>query len=346
QMAGRKRQLSETRDESPPPKRRAKTPKTPSTAGVAASTKKEWEETDERLLAITKSIMFAIGDSIEPIECNTRMLLGLMQQQIRLIIDAAMKRANSDGRDAVTLRDLFMHFARHKMVLGRLLHHAKAAHLVFSLSRHTKDEEEEEKEEDGVPHEAEILDHGEEEGSSSDEQVGPLAVRASKSSTYYQLEAAIDSLQGGFRSSDLTDPSFVDLTRQARDRRMATRVKRLREDVYKQFSEARQATYVSRVRQKKFNGILEGALFISWLGLPPLDNVLTYVISWLAKEIVTQVVDDAYMCMLREMSSGTTKRRGAAASRLTVNHYEEALRKNLGWRTKSDVLFGYIAPRE
>ncbi|GMR29886.1 hypothetical protein PMAYCL1PPCAC_00081, partial [Pristionchus mayeri] len=212
--------------------------------------------------------------------------------------------------------------------------------------------EEEEKEEDGVPNEGEALDASDEdeeeegEGSSGGSDERPLSIKASRSSYFSQLETAIDSLQAGFTAAELTDASFEDLTRQARDRRMATRVRRLREDIYKQFSEARQAAYVARVRPKKYNGVPEGALFVSWLGLPPLDSLLTYVLSWLAKEIVTQVVDDAYMCLLKENSAGINRARGAAAARLTTNHYEEALRKNLGWRTRSDVLFGYIAPSE
>ncbi|KAF8381762.1 tag-342 [Pristionchus pacificus] len=342
-MSGRKRQLSETKEDSPAPRKKGKQSKVPS-----VSAEKEWAETDERLLDTTKLIMFATGDSNEPSETNARMLLALMQQQVRMLMTAAQQTATNDGRDSVTLRDLLVHFARHKLVLGRLLNHAKAALVVTSLTRHTKDEEDDnEKEEDGVPYEGESEEDdasSESESSEEDSTPGAVAIKAPKNSALAQLEEAVDSLDAGFTAADLMDASFEDLTRQARDRRMATRVRRLREDVYKEFAEARQAAFVSRQKRKMFKGQPESSLFISWLGLPPLDSVLTYVISWLAKEIVTQVVDDAYMCLLKENTSGVN--RGAAASLLTAHHYEEALRKNLGWRSRGDVLFGYIAPRE
>ncbi|GMR29885.1 hypothetical protein PMAYCL1PPCAC_00080, partial [Pristionchus mayeri] len=148
-MSSRKRQLSETREDSPATKRRGRQLKNSASAAAAGASgsEREWE-TDERLLGLTKLIMFSAGDSNEPYESNAHMLLGLMQQQVRMIVKGAMERAKIDGRDAITLRDLMGHAARHKLVIGRLLNHAKAAHYVSSLSRHTKEEEEEEEKEE------------------------------------------------------------------------------------------------------------------------------------------------------------------------------------------------------
>ncbi|GMT31789.1 hypothetical protein PFISCL1PPCAC_23086, partial [Pristionchus fissidentatus] len=368
--SGRKRPLPDKSEDQTAPKKKGRAAKSTApasssapaaaAAGSASLSQQDWEEVDRRMLAHTKSIMFAAGDSIEPHESNARMMVGLMRQQVRMIVDGAVERAKQKGREDVFLQDFLEHFARHKMVLGRLLNHARAAHSILSLTRQTtstvkdndeEDEEEgEEKDEDGVPREVEGLgsESEEEEAEGDGEQPGPLILRASKNSTYVQLEAAIDALQAGFTSSDLTDPAlFTDLTREARQRRMATRVKRLREDVYMQFSEARAAAFVPRGRrQKKVSGLTESEYFILWLGLPSVSGALVYVLGWLAKEIITQVVDDAYMCLLKEISAGVIPSRGAVSARLSYRHYEEALRKNLGWRTRADVLFGYIAPRE
>lgn len=79
--------------------------------------------------------------------------------------------------------------------------------------------------------------------------------------------------------------------------------------------------------------------FIEWLGSPRLDHGVVYVLNYCATEIVAVTVDSAVLC--REQEAKTFKDEFPTKS-LQLRHYEEALRRNVGYTRHKNVLFGFF----
>jgi hypothetical protein len=81
--------------------------------------------------------------------------------------------------------------------------------------------------------------------------------------------------------------------------------------------------------------------FIEWIGKPDLDAYSVLILNFLATEIVSQMVENALLIRVSD-----TKYQGQILNGhmvpLEVLHYKGALRRNLGYQTNGNLLFGYV----
>ncbi|KAK6011785.1 hypothetical protein OSTOST_23119, partial [Ostertagia ostertagi] len=95
---------------------------------------------------------------------------------------------------------------------------------------------------------------------------------------------------------------------------------------------------------------------LRWLGAPSCEPVVPFVLAFIGREVVAYYVDAACVVMrteeknlfLNEIHEGPhcRKRRylsiaGRQLWEKQIRHYEEALRRCVGWRRHRDFLFGY-----
>jgi hypothetical protein len=79
--------------------------------------------------------------------------------------------------------------------------------------------------------------------------------------------------------------------------------------------------------------------FIEWLGSPKLDHGVVYVLNYCATEIVAVMVDSAVLVKEQEAKMYHDEFPHKSLQR---RHYEEALRRNLGYSRNKNLLFGYF----
>ncbi|VDM78752.1 unnamed protein product [Strongylus vulgaris] len=113
------------------------------------------------------------------------------------------------------------------------------------------------------------------------------------------------------------------------------------------FTEARQATFRDDPKQK-FKLKSDSGNLLRWLGAPQCDSVVPFVLAFIGREVVAQFVEAAVVIRRFEEPNLflNDDQHGQVAGPnervpLQVRHYNEALRRCIGWRRHKDFLFGY-----
>jgi len=128
---------------------------------------------------------------------------------------------------------------------------------------------------------------------------------------------------------------FHDEIAYERRRKMAQRTSKMDTDYYVKFSSARRTSFCSR------NGKISdnyAKSFLEWLGAPPINKDIAFVLNFCATEIITILVNNSILCQETEVKGSFIDE--SPASSLQVRHYQEALRRNSGYAKRKDILFG------
>uniref|UniRef100_A0A1I7XG06 RGS domain-containing protein n=1 Tax=Heterorhabditis bacteriophora TaxID=37862 RepID=A0A1I7XG06_HETBA len=172
--------------------------------------------------------------------------------------------------------------------------------------------------------------------SSDDQDDLKYASKRISLSHYDMIASAVNSLDGDFTSIEL-EADFPDHVLDARQRRMAARVSVLDPSQYDRFSDARKATFQPSVKKGSKR---DSEDLLVWLGSPPAVRGIEFIIGFLARETVAQLVYDALT--IREQEPVGWFADGGSPGCIQMRHYEEAVRRNLGFRYRGDYLFGYF----
>jgi hypothetical protein len=79
--------------------------------------------------------------------------------------------------------------------------------------------------------------------------------------------------------------------------------------------------------------------FLDWIGIFKMDTCSMLTLNFLASEIIAQMVESALL--VREHDS-TEPPTNLHENPLDITHYKNALRRNLGYQTKRNLVFGYM----
>ncbi|KHJ88670.1 hypothetical protein OESDEN_11535 [Oesophagostomum dentatum] len=92
---------------------------------------------------------------------------------------------------------------------------------------------------------------------------------------------------------------------------------------------------------------------LRWLGAPQCESVVSSVLAFIGRETVAQFVDAAVAIRNSEEPNLflNDDQHGHVASPnqkvpVQLRHYNEALRRCVGWRRRKDFLFGYYEEEE
>ncbi|EYC22503.1 hypothetical protein Y032_0017g3391 [Ancylostoma ceylanicum] len=293
---------------------------------------------NEALLAyyrdIVRQMMFANGDLEDPIPTCIELVLDITKYQMVKALEDAWQHASAAQRKIITLEDVFVLFKHHKFILKRLLQFAIAAECVNELKR-------------AAPRTAKLDEEKEEESDVEEDEIATTSVPETNIS---RMKSAVDSMDLGETADQLLE--LLDPVYEERKRRIASFGSELTSEEYFKFTEARQATFRddSKQKLKKKN---DAANLLRWLGAPQCEPVVSFVLAFIGREVVAQFVDAAIA--IRKFEDPNLflndDRHGHVAGLnekvpLQVRHYNEVLRRCIGWRRRKDFLFGYYEDAE
>ncbi|EYC22485.1 hypothetical protein Y032_0017g3378 [Ancylostoma ceylanicum] len=192
------------------------------------------------------------------------------------------------------------------------------------------------------------LDEGKEEESDMEEdEIPTISVPETNINRMKSTVESMDFKETAGQLLEMLSPVYEE-----RKKRIASFESEITPEKYFRFTETRQATFRDDFKQvlKKKN---DAANLLRWLGAPQCEPVVSFVLAFIGREVVAQFVDAAVA--IRNFEDPklflNDDRHGHVAGPnekvpLQVRHYNEVLRRCIGWRRRKDFLLGYYEDAE
>ncbi|CAD6187768.1 unnamed protein product [Caenorhabditis auriculariae] len=238
--------------------------------------------------------MFANGDGKRPFDRNVKLVTDLVKNEVISLLQKASCVSSSaslsaDKKQKIKLEDVFVALSEHTGLLSRLIAYAEArvelarfarsANVACKRSGCLKDEE-----------------SGESSEENSDEEYSEPEEKDSGQNDKRKREIADDQLLSALKSAvkyvslDFEKVrDYVDEKHQLHTKNLLEVIRDLSNEDYQAFSAARQATF----QRQKFLKSSKAPNFLAWLGNPPIGENVEFVLAFVAKETVLQIVRDA-----------------------------------------------------
>ncbi|CAI4233326.1 unnamed protein product [Auanema sp. JU1783] len=269
-------------------------------------------EANEHFQYVTGRMMYVQGDSESPLQSCIDFVASLVHYQLLHVLEKSEKHSiRKTKKTTLSLRSVLFVFRRNRLLLRRLLKLAETASSIQSLSK------------DGI--------NSNESGSEAESEEEPDPIQNNKKFSgklYKEISEALSFIALDVESE--TDPVM-----EQRQKRLAERVAHFDMDEYERFSAARACGFSNTTRGIK---IMKKDMR-TWLARS-FDGSIEFVMAFLAKETVSCLVEDALA--VREQEKSNWFKNEGNGNCLQQRHYEEALRRNLGYRYRGDILFGYF----
>ncbi|KAK5984423.1 Transcription initiation factor IID subunit [Trichostrongylus colubriformis] len=281
---------------------------------------------------VVRRMMYCNGDLEDPLSPCVEMVLDMVKHQMVKVLEDAARHANIQKRELITLEDVLFLFRRHKFLLKRLLHFADAAERINELKR-------------AAPQTAKLDEEPDLESGVDEDDVADIASTSVPDSNLGRMLKYVDSLGLEESAEELLTAPDRELER--RQLRIADIVMNdLSAEEYPRFTAARSATFLDDVRRHSRRR--DAGNLLRWLGAPKCEPSVSFVLAFIGREVVAYYVDAAYVVMtneernlfLNEVHDGHIAAEDEICP-LQLRHYEEALRRCVGWRRHRDFLFGY-----
>ncbi|KAI6191909.1 hypothetical protein M3Y97_00278700 [Aphelenchoides bicaudatus] len=275
------------------------------------TTSRQSTSSNDKILSVLSDMMFANGDSMNPRPECVAFMHDLLKEQLLLAINQAKEYADLRKEQNFKFSDLLHCFRRHPYFSCRFIKYVSDRLTLTSLGSF-----------DGASPGLDGLQH-------SHKQHADIE----------QFKSAFKDLDEDGNLSALIDqclePEYNDLVKQERQARMVEFTKQMDNDAYNLFAKARRRclcyTFDRHVSKP----------FVEWIGKSNLDSYSVLILNFLATEVVAQMVENARLTQFEVL-----KHQGQILSEHTIPvellHYKNALRRNLGYQTSGNLLFGYV----
>ncbi|EYC22486.1 hypothetical protein Y032_0017g3378 [Ancylostoma ceylanicum] len=266
---------------------------------------------------IVRQMMFASEDFEDPIPACIELVLDITKYQMVKALEDARQHANAPQRKIITLEDF-----------------AIAAERVNELKR-------------AAPRTAKLDEGKEEESDMEEDEIPTISVPETNINRMKSTVESMDFKETAGQLLEMLSPVYEE-----RKKRIASFESEITPEKYFRFTETRQATFRDDFKQvlKKKN---DAANLLRWLGAPQCEPVVSFVLAFIGREVVAQFVDAAVA--IRNFEDPklflNDDRHGHVAGPnekvpLQVRHYNEVLRRCIGWRRRKDFLLGYYEDAE
>uniref|UniRef100_A0A1I7XGE5 F-box domain-containing protein n=1 Tax=Heterorhabditis bacteriophora TaxID=37862 RepID=A0A1I7XGE5_HETBA len=273
-------------------------------------------------LTITGQMMFAYGDSSEPLTCTKIFMLDIIHNQMNMLLRRMWTRqVHENERRVITYTSMFKLFRNNQIRLRRLIRYImeqqRIRHPLFHLD----------------------LDKRKRYHEFTDIRVagddimpgGERFLRNMCPHIYIALKniyGNVTPLCDERRIKDC-DPDLTKIKRKIKQRNIGLCPKDR-----ELWEFARRVSFCSRSgRQSAFRA----HRFHEFLGIPELQTDVIFIFDFLVRELVMEMVSAASFARDAELSNYFSNY--GSEHCLQIRHFEEALRVNKGWR-KCDILFG------